>query len=312
MMRFVNFAVFLISVAAGVAGAQERLLDQRTSEYNEILVSETVDGLRVLRFEPGGARQTVVKPGDPEHLELPYARAIPVGLALAERPQRVLVVGLGGGTIPSLFRKHLPDLQIDAVELDPEVVRVAKQYFGYRDDNAMRAYVQDGRKFIEQRKNLYDVIFLDAFSADNIPYALSTQEFLKSVRAALKPRGLVVGNIWSRSSNWMYDSMVRTYMEVFDDVYIVDVQGAGNKLVLGLTWNARLDRQQASERAAGFSRRLGLRYDLGRLVEYGFRPPGDDGANGRVLRDGDQESEREGTSRTSPGASPAANPPASP
>jgi spermidine synthase len=59
---------------------------------------------------------------------------IPVGLALAERPQRVLIVGLGGGTIPSMFRKYLPDLQIDTVELDPEVVQVAKQYFGFRED----------------------------------------------------------------------------------------------------------------------------------------------------------------------------------
>ena len=290
-MKRVQLAVVLLVLTqlAGLTAAEERLLEQRKSAYNEILVSEDEQGLRVLRFEPGGARQTVVKPGDPEHLELPYARLMPIGLALAERPQRVLIVGLGGGTIPSMFRKYLPDLQIDTVELDPEVVQVAKQYFGFREDSAMRAYVQDGREFIEQRENRYDVIILDAFSADSIPYALTTREFLVAVRRALKPRGLVVGNIWSRGSNWMYDSMVRTYQEVFDDVYIVDIGGAGNKLVIGLTWNGRLDRQRAAQRAAEFSRRLGLRYELGRLVEYGFRPPGDDGVNGRVLRDSDQQ-----------------------
>jgi spermidine synthase len=287
MMRAMLAAALMVYAAVSLAVAEERLLERRKSAYNEILVSEDADGLRILRFEPGGARQTVVKPGDPEHLELPYARVIPVGLTLVERPQRVLIVGLGGGSIPSMFRKHLPNLQIDTVELDPEVVRVAKQYFGFREDALMRAYVDDGRKFIEQRKNLYDVIFLDAFSADSIPYSLTTREFLTAVRRALKPRGVVVGNIWSRGSNWMYDSMVRTYQEVFDDVYVVDVRGAGNKLVLGLTWNGRLDRQQASQRAAEFSRRLGLRYELGRLVEYGFRPPGEDGVGGRVLRDSD-------------------------
>jgi spermidine synthase len=286
-------ASFLVFASLpGLVAAEERLLERRNSAFNEILVTEDEQGLRILRFEPRGARQTVVKPGDPEHLEIPYARVIPVGLALADRPQRVLVVGLGGGTIPSMFRKYLPDLQIDSVELDPEVVQVAKQYFGFREDARMRAYVQDGRQFIEQRENLYDVIFLDAFGADSIPYALTTREFLQSVRRALKPRGLVVGNIWSRGSNWLYDSMVRTYQDVFDDVYLIDVHNAGNKLVLGLTWNARLDRQRASQRAAEFSRRLGLRYELGRLVEYGFRPPGDDGVSGRVLRDSDREKGR--------------------
>jgi len=244
----------------------------------------------MLRFERGGARQSVVKPGDPDHLELPYARAIPIGLTLIDRPQRVLIVGLGGGTIPSLFRKHLPGLRIDAVELDPEVVKVAERYFGFRQDIAMRAYVQDGRKFVEQRQNLYDVIFLDAFSADSIPYALTTREFLKSVRAALKPRGLVVGNIWSRGSNPMYDSMIRTYQDVYDEVFIVDVRGAGNKLVLALTWDSGFDRDEVVRRAAAFSERLGLRYGLGEIAEYGFRTPGQDGANGRVLLDKDRES----------------------
>lgn len=283
--------LFIFSLVITVE-ADERLLERRKSEYNEILVTETARGLRVLRFEWDGARQTVVKPGDPEHLELPYARVIPLGLALADDPQRVLVVGLGGGTIPSLFRKHLPKLRIDAVEIDPEVVHVARRYFGFREDAAMRAYVQDGRQFIEQRRNLYDVIFLDAFGADSIPHSLTTREFLQSVRRALKPGGLVVGNIWSRSSNWLYDSMIVTYQDVFDSVYVVDIQGAGNKLVIGLTTQRRLDREQARLLAAQFSKRLGLRYELGALVDYGFRLPGEDGMGGRVLQDSDRRAGR--------------------
>ncbi|TVS18820.1 MAG: methyltransferase domain-containing protein [Planctomycetaceae bacterium] len=285
-------AILIIFPIVTTVAADERLLERRKSAYNEVLVTETGQGLRVLRFEPDGARQTVVKPGDPEHLELPYARVIPLGLALADDPQRVLIVGLGGGTIPSMFRKHLPELRIDAVEIDPVVVDVARRYFGFREDAAMRAYVQDGRQFIQQRTNLYDVIFLDAFGADSIPHSLTTREFLQSVRRALKPGGLVVGNIWSRSSNWLYDSMIVTYQDVFDSVYVVDIQGVGNKLVIGLTTERRLNRQQARLLAAQFSKRLGLRYELGQLVDYGFRLPGEDGVGGRVLRDSDREGRR--------------------
>lgn len=286
-------ASMLISLTLfGIAVGEERVLVERRSDYNEILVSEDEQGLRIMRFEPGGARQSVVKPGDPDHLELPYARAIPVGLVLVDRPQRVLVVGLGGGTIPSLLRKHDPQLKIDVVELDPAVIELAKQYFEFREDAGMRAYAQDGRAFIEQRRNLYDIIFLDAFSADNIPFDLATREFLYSVRRALKPRGIVVGNVWSRYSNPLYDPMVRTYRDVFEDVYIVDVPAAGNKLVLGLPWRSSLAKAEVVRRARELSQRFGLRYELGAIVEQGFRPAGQDGATGPVLLDRDRPNGR--------------------
>jgi len=78
---------------------------------------------------------------------------------------------------------------------------------------------------------------------------------------------------------------------VFDEVFIVDVHGAGNKLVLGFTWPSGLDHEKAVQRATGLSTRLRLRYDLGDIVEDGFREPGDDGKNGRVLLDKDRGSD---------------------
>jgi len=67
-----------------------------------------------------------------------------LGLAFVEQPKRVLIVGLGGGTIPSLLRKHYPKMTIDVVDIDPDVVAVAKKYFGFHEDDAMHVRVADG------------------------------------------------------------------------------------------------------------------------------------------------------------------------
>ena len=227
----------------------------------------------------------MVKPGDPDHFELPYARVLPVAFAFIEQPQRVLVVGLGGGTIPTFLRKHFPELRIEAVDIDPGVVEVAKTHFGFREDARMRAYVEDGRKFIEQRQNLYNIIYLDAFGPDSIPYTLTTREFLTSVRRALTPQGVVIGNIWSRYSNPLYDSMVRTYQTVFEEVFIVDIAGVGNKIVVACPRKRQLPIGDLMRRCHVLTRELELRTNLAELIQSGFRVPGEDGVDGRVLTD---------------------------
>lgn len=279
-------AVLAAALAIGlVAPAAEKTLYKKQSPYSTIVVTEDEKGLRTLWFEENGARQSVVKVGDPDHLDLAYARVMPVGLALAEKPRRVLVVGLGGGTIPMFLHKHYPKTTIDVVDIDPDVVDVAKRFFGFREDATLRAHVADGRRFIEKCRDPYDIIFLDAFSAENIPYHLATREFLQAVRKAVTPNGVVLGNVWSRGLNPLYDSMVRTYQEVFEELYVVDVSGAGNKILVALPRREEIERDALARRAGRISEEMHFRFDLGEAVHYGFRRPGEDGARAEVLVD---------------------------
>ncbi|OHB82449.1 MAG: hypothetical protein A2V98_19935 [Planctomycetes bacterium RBG_16_64_12] len=282
-------AIFALSVAAS---ASQRVLYEKQSPYNTIVVTEDDRGLRTLWFEKGGARQSVVKVGDPDHLELPYARAMPVGLALVEKPERVLIVGLGGGTIPGFLHAHYPETTIDVVDIDPDVVDVAKRFFGFREDATMHVYVEDGRRFIEECSRPYDIIFLDAFGSENIPYHLATREFLQAVRRALTPKGIAVGNIWSRSSNPLYDSMVRTYQDVFDELYILDVRGAGNKILLALPRPEPVEQDDLARRATGISHQKHFPFDLGDPVTYGYRHAEKKDSRGHVLTD---EKRQQGT-----------------
>ena len=284
--------VALVALVA-LAHVDQRVLYEKASAYSTIVVTEEGNGLRTLRFGRGGARQSAVKLGDPDHLAVPYVQVALVGLALSEGPRRFLVVGLGGGTLPMFLRKYYPSATIDAVDIDPEVVDVAKKFFGFREDEFMNAHVGDGRQFIEKLRRPYDVIFLDAFGSNSIPAHLTTQEFLRAVRRAVAPGGVVVGNLWGRGFNPLYDSMVRTYQEVFDELLILDVRGAGNKILLALPRKQPLSRDELVQRARKVSAAKRFRFDLGDPVKYGFLDARAKSQHGRVLRDRDLEQRKQ-------------------
>ncbi len=287
------FAYVALAAVVALARADQTVLYEKASAYSTIVVTEEENGVRTLRFGKSGARQSVVKLGDPDYLALPYARVALVGLALSEEPRRVLVVGLGGGTLPMFLRKYYPHATIDAVDIDPEVVDVAKKFFGFREDDRMRAHVDDGRQFIEKSRQPYDVIFLDAFGSNSIPAHLTTQEFLQAVRRAVTPGGVVVGNLWGRSSNPLYDSMVRTYQEVFDELFILDVRGAGNMILLALPRKQPLSRDELMQLARKVSAAKRFPFDLGDPVKYGFLAAHAKSQHGRVLRDRDLEQRKQ-------------------
>ena len=285
---YLRAGLFAVVALCALACAAQTVIYEKPSRYNTIIVTEDHNGLRTLLFETGGTRQSVVKPGDPDHLELPYARVALAGLALCEEPRRTLVVGLGGATLPTFLRKHYPNAAIDVAEIDPDVVDVAKKFFGFREDERMRVHVGDGRRFIENiRQPRYDVIFLDAYGAHNVPEHLTTQEFLQAVRRAVMPSGVVVGNVWRPSSNPLHDSMIRTYQEVFDELYILDVPGDVNNILLALPRKQRLGRSELALAARKISAAKRFRFDLGDLVEHGFLHADEKNQDVRVLRDAD-------------------------
>jgi spermidine synthase len=277
--------LIVLPVLAGVATAAEKVIYERASAYNDIIVTEDDSGLRVLRFERNGARQSVAKPGDPTKLGFQYTKVAFTGLALMPEPRRILIVGLGGGTMPMFLHHYYPSAAIDVVDIDADVVHVAREYFGFREDANLHVHVGDGRKFVESVREPYDMVFLDAFGTRNVPPHLTTIEFMRAVKRSVKPAGVVVGNIWGRPVNPLYDSMVRTYEEVFDDLYILEVPGTTNKILLGLPRKVTLDRERLSELARKVGTEKRFDFDLGDIAEDQLSNPSRKAKTGRVLRD---------------------------
>jgi spermidine synthase len=291
--KLYGFVAFLaVAAACAKASPQEKTLYRKASAYATLVVTEDEDGLRTLRFGDDPASQSIVKVGDPDHVEFEYVQAMLVTLSMVKDPQRVLIVGLGGGSLPSLLRKHYPRLSIDVVDIDPDVVAVAKKFFGFREDAAMHVYVEDGRRFIEKCKQPYDIIFLDAYGVDDIPYDLATKEFLLAVRRAVRPQGVVAGNVWAQSSNPLHDAMLRTYQEAFDDLYVIDAKDSDNQIFLALPRKEAIDRAALARKASQLSRDQKLRFDVGEYVTDAFHHAVKKDPAMRVLLDKDKDKDK--------------------
>ncbi|HSG90709.1 MAG TPA: fused MFS/spermidine synthase [Pseudomonadales bacterium] len=211
-------SLLLTTLAAAPAAAE--VIHEERSLYRNILVRQIGDE-RCLLFtiKRADRNQSCINLADPDRLVFPYARMMLGGLMVNPAPERILMIGLGGGTLPRLYASLLPDTHQDLVEIDSAVVRVARDYFLFEETPQMQVHVRDARVFVKRALSAgqtYDYIMLDAFTGDYIPEHLLSQEFLEEVRGILAPGGVVVANTFASSG--LYDHESATYDAVFDSV----------------------------------------------------------------------------------------------
>jgi len=130
--------------------------------------------------------------GDPEYLKYDYLTIYKelVEWQRSRRPaHRYLFIGGGGYTLPRYFDKTDSKAEIDVVEIDPWVTKVANEHLGI-NDTRIRSFNQDGRWFAMNCKDKYDFVFGDAFNDLSIPYHLTTVEFNRHVKNLLTPDGM--------------------------------------------------------------------------------------------------------------------------
>lgn len=121
-------------------------------------------------------------------------------MLVQEDVDRVLFVGGGGFTAPQRFRALYPNVTVDVVEIDPAVIHTATEYFGLREGPRLRVHRGDGRAFLRETNATYDLIVLDAYRADRVPFHLTTVEFFELARSHLDADGMLVANVISAPS----------------------------------------------------------------------------------------------------------------
>ena len=231
MKKFLALVALSLLPVLPSLGAQQMIHSEK-SLYREVLVYEE-GGERCMCFtrQCRIGRQSCVVLNDPHRFALNYTRMMMAGtLFMGQAPQRVLIIGLGGGSIPTALREILPQSQIDVVEIDPAVTRVAKRYFNFRDDAKMKVFEVDGRVYVKRAQRAgtkYDVVMLDAFDHEYIPEHLLTREFLIEVKSLLSPTGVLVANTFSSSR--LYDHESTTYADVFGTFYNLK---AANRVII--------------------------------------------------------------------------------
>lgn len=276
------FAAGLCANGALAAGKM-KLLHSERSLYREVLVYQTgsVRCICFTRFCRIG-RQTCQDMKQPGRIVMNYPQMMLGALFVKPEPKSVLIVGLGGGTIPRALREVVPGARIDVVEIDPAVVKVARRYFDLGDSRSVNVIEADGRVQVKRalrEERRYDLIMLDAFDHEYIPEHLLTQEFLKEVKALLAPGGVLAANTFSSSR--LYDHESATYASVFPEFFNLKRE---NRVIIAT--NGRLpDDEQLEANSARFEKAFdSFGFGTGPLLQL-FSRKQDWERNARILTD---------------------------
>ena len=254
-----------------------KILARERSPYNDIYVIRKGD-YRELWFKGNDGDyflQSRVDIGQQKQLALIYSNMMMASLLFCPNPRRLLMVGLGGGSVTNFLSKWFPDLKIDVVEIDEKVIEISKKYFFLKESNRYRIFQEDGRVFIKNRKGQeqYDWIVLDAFKSGSIPYHLKTHEFYKEIRSVLKPNGVVGSNLYGKG-NSLKPRDTKTFLSVFPNIYCFeDTERVATVLIAndGPRWSE----EKIHESAKNFNKmpepfsmqEVAKNYRLGKFVE---------------------------------------------
>jgi len=216
-------AVVLVVVGAVAAVptaaiGDEDVVYETQTPYQELRVADD-DGVRTLYLD--GQPHSAMDLDRPNRHVFDYTRYFHLPLLLTGDVDRVLFVGGGGFTGPKIFADRY-DVTVDVVEIDPEVVDVAEQYFRLEEDEDLNVHVEDGRRFLRTTDREYDVIVLDAYRKDKVPFHLTTVEFMELTSERLDEDGVLLANLIAAPSgagSQFYRAQYRTIDRVYPQVY---------------------------------------------------------------------------------------------
>jgi spermidine synthase len=263
--------IALVCLAAPLSRAQaqprQELVHERTSRYYTIQVVDYPDeGRRAMLFSRARGVESSMLLADPDALDMAYCRTMAAALALPAQCKDVLLIGLGGASLPKFIQKQFPDLRLDIVELDPDVVKVAQQYFSFKGSPNTRVLVLDGRLFLKRIEKKYDVILLDAYAGDRVPFHMTTLEFVHLVKRRLTPGGVVATNLWDPRRTRFLEAEKRTYQMSFPQTYLFDAAGSGNIVIFGTEAAEPISGSEWMRRAQTLAEGRNLGFDLSDLV----------------------------------------------
>lgn len=266
----IPYAPLAAAAAAALLGFWPRAPQQasnivlnRESAYGQIKVVDSDVGLRYLMVN--GTSQSVASLATGES-DSQYVHGLEWAALLRPQAQRALVIGLGAGLIPGAYERAY-GLTTDAVEIDPDMVRAAKEQFGYAPRGEV--FVEDGRVYAERTARRYDAMIVDAFGSESPPYHLFTRESFSSMKRALQPGGVLAVNMVSAVSapgNEAWLSVYKTLSEEFSDVraYVGSdrYRDIGNVLVFASDGPLELKKLPKLREAAGADIKLMLSQQL--------------------------------------------------
>ncbi len=260
------------------ASAQDsrNLLESKESLYNNIYVyseppyvSMTFGHNRLIYTE------SMYNTHDDRDLPVEYTRYMTASLMYAKDVHSILEIGFGGGRTSWYLHRFLPNVSVTSVELDPAVLELAKKYFGIHDEPNFQVVNRDGRLFLSESKDKYDIILIDAYRGPFVPFHLLTKEFYQIVKDHLADGGVVAQNV--EPSTMLFDSAVKTINAVFPQL---DFYKADGNIVTVAYDGAERKPEDLAGVARDRDKAYGLRYTLTEMLNQRRRI---DIAGGKVI-----------------------------
>lgn len=208
-----------------------RFFNRDDDMMGSVDVSEK-DGVRALHLGSVTV-QSAMRIAAPFELELSYSRGVMCFLLFRDDVRDVLIIGLGGGSIPKYIHRFLPQMRVTSVELNPAVLVAARQHFSLPDDDdRLSVVLGDGAAYVKNHPEVSDVLVLDAFDGKGLASDLTSQEFYDSCFEALVENGILVANLWGSDKN--FDIYLQRIEQSFQGRVLVMPTGRpGNILVFG-------------------------------------------------------------------------------
>lgn len=276
----------VLLIAFSSTHAADRLVFEGDSAYTSMQVLDKSDGLRYLQF--GIYEQTAMRLSDPDYLHYEYTRTIMAGFAFAHPPvKKVLMLGLGGGAMARFITGKFPEATLDIIEIDPLVVDVAKKYFGFKPGKHGNIFIGDGRQLLRKSKVKYDIIILDAYKAGEIPFHLTTREFIQSVKDHVAPGGVAVVHLWAEYANKYLQAQIKTIAHVFPYNYSF-YDNAGSYMIFATQHDDWLTKESVVVCGEQIAKEKNFNYDLRQLISEQYTIASRiqvEGLQGQILTD---------------------------
>jgi spermidine synthase len=182
-------------------------------DLESVYISEKF-GVRTLHIGSDTV-QSAMRIARPNDLEVAYTRSMMAFLLFNPEPSEVLMVGLGGGSLAKFVYHRLSRTRTVAIEVNPRVVAIARQFFLVPPDDArLNVIVADGADYLENSAPRADVIVIDGYDAESQVEALSTPKFYRDCARALTDPGILVVNLWGGDRN--FTTCVNRLAKAFD------------------------------------------------------------------------------------------------
>lgn len=169
------------------------------SHWNNQLVEVIDSGDTRSLYFAGNVLQSSMSLHEPQRLVLSYTRYMLASLLLDDEPERILVIGIGAGSLLRFLHRHFPNASIDGIDFSDTVIDLAQRFFHLPGSPQLRIHCSDGFDFLAARADEfdYDLILVDAFDGLGMSDAIYCSDFFELCLHHLSVSGILSVNLWS-------------------------------------------------------------------------------------------------------------------